>query len=69
MSSEDARRYWGRKGYPKQNMLAVCSFDLKLTYILPGLEGTALDSRIIKSTLPRNDNLKIPQGKFNSNTY
>ena len=69
MSSEDARRYRGREVYPKQNMLAVCSFDLKLTYILPGLEGTALDSRIIKSTLPRNDNLKIPQGKFNSNTY
>ena len=50
-------------------MLAVCSFDLKFTYVLPGSEGTALDLRIIKSALTRNDNLKIPQGKLNSNTY
>ena len=44
-------------------------FDLKFTYVLPGWEGTASDSRIIKSALTRNNNLKIPQGKFNSNTY
>ena len=69
MSSEDARRYRGRKGYPTQNVLVACSFDLKFTYVLPGSEGTTLDSRIIKSALTRNDNLKIPQGKFNSNTY
>ena len=50
-------------------MLATCSFDLKFTYILPGWEGIASDSRIIKSVLTRNDNLKIPQGKFNSNIY
>nr|XP_023876605.1 putative nuclease HARBI1 [Quercus suber] len=29
-----------------------------------GWEGTASDSRIIKSALTRNDNLKIPQGKY-----
>ena len=69
MSNKDAPRYQGRKDYPTQNVFTVCSFDLKLTYILPGLEGTALDSKIIKNALTRNDNLKIPQGKFNSNTY
>ena len=69
MSNEDAPRYWGRNGYTTQNVLAACSFDLKLTYVLPGWEGTASDSRIIKSALTRNDYLKIPQGKFNSNTY
>ena len=50
-------------------MLVACSFDLKFTYILLGWEGTASDSRIIKSALTKNNNLKIPQGKFNSNTY
>ena len=50
-------------------MLAACLFDLKFTYVLPGWEGIASDSRIIKSALTRNDNLKIPQGKLNSNTY
>ena len=69
MSNEDAPRYRGRKGYTTQNVLAACSFDLKFTYVLPGWEGTASDSRIIKSVLTRNDNLKILQGKFNSNTY
>ena len=69
MSNEDAPSYWGRKGYPTQNVLAACSFDLKFMYVLSGWEGIASDSRIIKSALTRNDNLKISQGKFNSNTY
>ena len=65
MSNEDAPRYRGRKDYTTQNVLATCSFDLKFTYVLPGWEGIVSDSRIIKNTLTRNDNLKIPQGKFN----
>ena len=69
VSKEDAPRYKGRKGYPTQNVLAACSFNLKFTYVLLGWEGTASDSRIIKSALHRNDNLEIPQGKLNSNTY
>ena len=50
----------GRKGYPTQNVLVACSFDLKFTYVLPSWERTASDSRIIKSALHRNDNLEIP---------
>ena len=69
MSNEVAPRYRGRKGYTTQNVLTTYSFDLKFTYVLPGWEGIASDLRIIKSALTRNDNLKIPQGKFNSNTY
>ena len=69
VSNEDAPKYQGRKGYTTQNVLATCSFDLKFTYVLPGWEGTALDSRIIKSALTRNDKLKIPQGKFNSKKF
>ena len=69
MSNEDAPRYQSKKGYTTQNVLTACSFDLKFTYVLPGWEWTASDSKIIKSVLTRNDNLKIPQGKSNSNTY
>ena len=69
MSNEDAVRYRSRKSYTTQNVLVACSFDLKFTYVLPGWEGTTSDSRIIKNALTRNDNLKISQGKFNSNTY
>ena len=69
MSNKDAPRYWGRKGYSTQNVLTAYSFDLKFMYILPGWEETTLDSRIIKSGLTRNDNLKISHGKLNSKTY
>ena len=67
VSNKDAPRYWGRKGYPTQNVLTAYSFDLKFMYVLPSWEGTASDSRIIKSALIRNNNLKIPLGKLNSN--
>jgi hypothetical protein len=63
--NEDAPRYRGKKGYPTQNVLTACLFDLKFTYVLLGWEGTASNLRIIKNALTRNDNLKIPQGKFN----
>ncbi|KAK9273745.1 hypothetical protein L1049_018555 [Liquidambar formosana] len=64
VSPIDAPRYRGRKDYPTQNVLAACSFDLRFTYVLPGWEGTASDSRIIKNALTREDNLQIPEGKY-----
>ncbi|XP_054820765.1 protein ALP1-like [Prosopis cineraria] len=62
--SLDAPRYRGRKEFPTQNVLATCTFDLKFTYVLPGWEGTASDSRIIKNALTREDKLIIPEGKY-----
>ncbi|XVF49325.1 hypothetical protein PTKIN_Ptkin04bG0002300 [Pterospermum kingtungense] len=62
---EQAARFRGRKEWPTQNVLATCSFDMKFTYVLPGWEGTASDSRILKNALTREDRLLIPQGKYN----
>ena len=62
--SKDAPRYRGRKGYPTINVLAACSFNLKFTYVLTGWEGTASDSRILKSALNREDKLVIPPGNL-----
>lgn len=62
MSNKDVPRFRGRKDYPSQNVLAACSFDLKFTYVLPGWEGSASDSRIIKNALAREDKLKVPLG-------
>ncbi|KAJ8748877.1 hypothetical protein K2173_013309 [Erythroxylum novogranatense] len=64
VSNADAPRFRGRKDYPTQNVLAACTFDLRFTYILAGWEGSASDSRIIKNALTREDNLKIPSGKY-----
>ena len=62
--ASDASRYRGRKNWPTQNVMAACSFDMKFTYVLSGWEGTASDSRIIKSALQREDGLVIPNGNF-----
>lgn len=37
---------------------------MKFTYILPGWEGTASNSRILKNALTRADKLHIPKGNF-----
>ncbi|XP_022631726.1 putative nuclease HARBI1 [Vigna radiata var. radiata] len=60
----DAPRFRGRKDWPTQNVFAACDFDMKFTYVLAGWEGTALDSRILKNALDRDDLLVIPQGKY-----
>ncbi|RWR74219.1 protein ALP1-like protein [Cinnamomum micranthum f. kanehirae] len=64
VSRADAPRFRGRKDWPTQNVLAACSFDMRFTYVLPGWEGTASDSRIMRNALVRQNKLIIPQGKF-----
>ncbi|KAK1563199.1 hypothetical protein Q3G72_023951 [Acer saccharum] len=44
--------------------MAACGFDMRFTYVLPGWEGTASDSRIIKNALKREDKLIIPNEKY-----
>ncbi|XP_057995699.1 uncharacterized protein LOC131175425 [Hevea brasiliensis] len=60
-----APRFRGRKEWPIQNVLVACSLDMKFTYVLPGWEGIASDSRILKNGLVREDKLVIPQGMCN----
>ena len=62
VNNAEAIRFRGQKQYPTQNVLAVCTFDMKFTYVLPGWEGIASDSRILKNALSRTDRLIIPQG-------
>ncbi|RVW75767.1 putative nuclease HARBI1 [Vitis vinifera] len=65
VSNDVVHRYRGRNYYPTQNVLAACSFDLKFTYVLPGWEGSASDSRILDNALVRDfDKLIVPQGKY-----
>ncbi|KAH7844630.1 hypothetical protein Vadar_030103 [Vaccinium darrowii] len=64
VSNEEVPRFRGRKDYPSQNVLAACLFDCKFTYVLPGWEGSASDSRIINNALTREDKLRVPPGKY-----
>ncbi|KAL5579293.1 hypothetical protein UlMin_011735 [Ulmus minor] len=62
VGNDIVQRYRGRKAFPTQNVLAACSFDLKFTYVLPGWEGSASDSRILDNALTRDlDKLIVPQ--------
>ncbi|XP_059650485.1 uncharacterized protein LOC132296293 [Cornus florida] len=45
----------GRKGDTAQNVMAVCSFDMKFTYILAGWEGSANDSKILNECIQNED--------------
>ncbi|KAL2475108.1 putative harbinger transposase-derived nuclease [Abeliophyllum distichum] len=37
----------GRKGYPSQNVLAACDFNMCFTFVLPGMTGNTHDNRIL----------------------
>ena len=41
----------GCYGYPTQNVMAVCDFDMRFTSIVAGWPGSAHDTRIFKDTL------------------
>ncbi|XP_059671120.1 uncharacterized protein LOC132316664 [Cornus florida] len=45
----------GRKGDTTQNVMAVCSFDMKFTYIITGWEGSANDSKILNECIQNED--------------
>ncbi|XP_068644390.1 uncharacterized protein [Aristolochia californica] len=61
---EDQPRFWNRKGYLSQNVMAACSFDMQFTYVLAGWEGSATDSRVLKDALTRRDKIFVPEGKY-----
>ena len=52
------------KGGLSTNVLGACDANLKFIYVLPGWEGSALDSRVLRDALSRRYCLEIP-----SNTY
>ena len=51
VSQAERERYIGRKGYPTQNIMAVCDWDMCFTFVLAGWEGTAHDARVFHSAL------------------
>nr|XP_025616707.1 uncharacterized protein LOC112709013 [Arachis hypogaea] len=57
---EDKSRYRTRKGKILTNVLGVCNRDMNLVYVLSGWEGSALDLRVLRDAISRNNNLKIP---------
>lgn len=58
----DKARYRSRKGEIATNVLGVCSHDMQFIYVLPGWEGSASDSRVLRDAISRPNGLRVPTG-------
>ncbi|GFP81874.1 putative nuclease harbi1 [Phtheirospermum japonicum] len=57
--AEDRSRYRNRKGDISSNVLGVCDANMKFLYVLPGWEGSASDTRVLRDALQRPNGLKV----------
>ncbi|XP_057778143.1 uncharacterized protein LOC130996881 [Salvia miltiorrhiza] len=64
VSNVDKPRYRTRKGQISTNPLAVCDRNMKFVYVLPGWEGSAADSRILRDALQRVNGFRVPKGYY-----
>ena len=46
------------------NVLGACDANIKFIYVLPGWEGFALDSRVLRDALSRHHCLEIPSSTY-----
>ena len=53
VAEKDKIKYTNRKGYTSQNVLAICDFDLRFTFAVPGWPGSAHDTRVWTDARPR----------------
>ncbi|KAI5323440.1 hypothetical protein L3X38_032512 [Prunus dulcis] len=57
-------RYQTRKGEIATNVLVVCSRDMQFIFVLPGWEGSASDSQVLRDAITRPNGLKVPTGYY-----
>ncbi|WVZ70650.1 hypothetical protein U9M48_019295, partial [Paspalum notatum var. saurae] len=50
VSASEQPKYTGRHGYPTQNVMAVCDFDMRFTFVVTGWPGSVHDTRILLDT-------------------
>ncbi|KAL2460619.1 hypothetical protein Adt_44039 [Abeliophyllum distichum] len=66
LPASERLHFIGRKGYPSQNVLAACDFNMCFTFVLPGTTGNVHDSRILARAIHSVD-INFPQpanGKY-----
>ncbi|KAL8496738.1 hypothetical protein ACS0TY_020419 [Phlomoides rotata] len=62
ISEIDKARYHTRKGTVSVNVLATCDRGMRFTYMLVGWEGSAVDARVLRDAIARDDGLRVPHG-------
>jgi len=62
-------RYIGKTGIPTQNVLAVCDFDMRFTYVSTGQPGSMHDTSVLYNALSVDEKFfpHPPKGKNNVN--
>jgi hypothetical protein len=46
-------QYTGRKGYTTQNVLAMCDFDMRFTFVVAGWPGSVHDMRVFRDVIEK----------------
>jgi hypothetical protein len=65
MSPNQVAPFRNRKGTFSQNVVVVCDFDLKISYVSAGWEGMAIDSMVLRSAMGNPvGKFEVPDGKF-----
>ncbi len=65
ISPDQAAPFRNRKGTLSQNVMVVCDFDLNITYVSAGWEGSATDARVLRSAMNKPiGKFEVPLGKF-----
>lgn len=65
VSPEQAAPFRNRKGTLSHNVMVVCNFDLNITYVSAGWEGSATDARVLRSAMNTPvGKFEVPPGKF-----
>ena len=59
----DKPRYRTRKHEIATNVLGVCSRNMEFIFVLPGWEGSASDSRVLRDAISRPNELRVSTGK------
>jgi hypothetical protein len=66
VSASEQPKYIGRHGYTSQNVMVVCDFDMRFTFVVTGWPGSVHDTRVFLDTLLTYQNQfpKPPNGKY-----
>lgn len=66
VGAEEVVNHTCRHGYTSQNILAVCDFDMRFTFVVAGWPGSAHDTRILNHALTNfgDEFPKPPAGKY-----
>ena len=58
--ADDAVNHRCWHGFTSQNVLVICDFDMRFTFVVAGWPGSAHDSRILNHALAHFSSFPIP---------